>query len=337
MEPLPYDGDIRIIKYLSNDMTPEERSAFEIEIEKNTSLREALVFEKELLQLGQSAGEKVNNYYTNDEESRDEEVKTLIAEAGTTWENQLPAAPGKPVIVKRIPILKIPGVAAALGGIIILTALYLFTTKKDTSTVRDDKMTDTLTELNKSDSSFQKIAAPENIAKENQQEVKAADDKNKHHLLNNKRNKLFADNFKPDALPPDIPDLLQEPFAYYKSAQYDNAIAAFKNIDPGFSTRGDATDKKKALFYIDYYKSLSYLANNNASKAIPGLQKAIKESPDKSYTIKAKWYLALSNLKTDNFKTAIDILSQLAADDRAGEYKNKSVKVRDEMIKNELR
>jgi tetratricopeptide (TPR) repeat protein len=337
MGTLSYDEDIRIIKYLNNDMTGEERFAFETEVEKNESLREALAFEKELLQLGQSAREKVNNYYSNDAESRNEEIEGLIKQARKARENKISVAPGKPVIVKMIPVLKKTGVAAALGGIIILSALYLLNTKKAARVVSDNKTTDTLKELNRTDSSVQKIAGPENTAKKSQQEVKTIDDRNKYGINNEKRDKIFADNFKPDVLPPDIPDLLQEPFAYYESAQYSNAIAAFKNIDPDFSTRGNTTDRKTALFYTRYYTSLSYLASMNASRAIPGLQKAIKESPDTFFAIKTKWYLALANLKTNNFKTAIEILKQLAADNRAGEYRNKSVRLRDEMIKNELK
>lgn len=346
MEQMPDEEIIRIIRYLDNKMTPEEGLAFEAEVAEKPALRDALEFEKSLLQWGQGIGKKTKDFF-HATGSRDKQIADMIKSAEAAWEMENPDSIGlKDEMpddnstssidngqygthfnkVKRMGVWKKLAIAASVAGLIYLSyTLYLRNTGNTTQVISNNKKTDSTTKANTADSSSIKMPI-ENIAKNEE-------DKTEHNLNQKNGDALFAAHFKPDALPASKPAALEESFDYYEAAQYNDALNAFNSVDPNSTTRGDSADKKKIEFYISYYKSLSYLANNNASKAIAELQKAMKGSPDKSSTVKAQWYLALAYLKTGRYKVAEQLLNQLAENNRAGEYRHKAIALKEEMIK----
>ena len=85
---------------------------------------------------------------------------------------------------------------------------------------------------------------------------------------------LFANNFKPDAAPPDKEGPLENAFVYYENKQYEKASRDFEKADLGPVTRGDSEDNRKLMaFYIHYYKALSYMAANiNTTKSYCGTE-----------------------------------------------------------------
>jgi hypothetical protein len=152
--------------------------------------------------------------------------------------------------------------------------------------------------------------------------VKQAD--KKHEALKKEPGKaeqqqLYAQLFVPDALPEDREGPLEDAFAYYESKEYKEAAVAFEPADLNTETR--EPNEEHTTFYARYYKALSYMANNNADKAIPELEKAINESTDSLAGIKAQWYLSLAYLKAGNLKKTEALLREIIDNSYETAYK----------------
>lgn len=116
---------------------------------------------------------------------------------------------------------------------------------------------------------------------------------------------LFAENFEPyrNVIQPIVRggsdmSLLSDTFISYENKEYDKAIQ-------GFSELIETEDAPYASFYL----ANSYLASNNAEKAIPLLQQYIKNQD--SLKDKATWYLALAYIKSNQQEQAILILESI--------------------------
>lgn len=321
MKLLSNKEEADIVRYLDKEMTAEEQAEFKNALAENDALKQGVEIEKEIRFLGETAGKKIKTHYTNDEGSRDEEIAAMIKRAGERWELENPDAhQGHFATLKSLFSKKYIAIAATIIGIVILSTLYLFTNNENTQ-FATNKNPDSTKSLITQDSSFQKSS-------------QAAIAKKKMSISNDKKNALFAQYFKPDVTPPaDHLEAIQEPLAYYEAAQYSDAITAFENVDPDFLSRGNDVDKKLVQFYSWYYKSLSYLANHNTSKAIAGFHKTLGQSPDKYSTAKTNWYLALAHLKAGNVKKAENILTQLASNGQAGQYAKKAAMLKTAIIK----
>lgn len=321
------DRDYRILNYLTGGMTPNERYEFEAELEKDASLRNALSFEKKLMQWGKSAGEKITGHYSSQAAPIDSEIEAMIKKAREKSEKEYPIVPDRPAPSRPLKRISRWVVAAALAGIVLVSALYFFNTKNRVQVAGKQATAGTA----KKDSIQQKTKAEQRIAKENKPPEKTVKDKTGEGIAT-KRDKLFKANFTPDAVPLEVPDLLQEPMIYYGAAQYNDAISAFAKVDQHDLTRGAHTDKKLALFYTRYYTSLSYLAAGNALKAVSGFEHAIAQNPDQPLAVKAKWYLALAHLKIGHLKMSEKYLGELADDEQAGEYRTSAIKLKAEIM-----
>lgn len=350
MDDLSNDDKLQIFKYLDNGMEQEERTQFEARLKNNAALSEAFNFEKGLMHLGHSAGLKIKDYLNAEEESKDKNDIDLVKRARENWESEntyhlkdkpyvekpnsaLQGEPlrGDPVQMKRIAIRKIFAVAALVTA--ITASLYFLIEKSGSKISGNVQKADSSQKKHRIDTSIQNINTPESVPSDYQHKIKPAENSNIAEISKGKREALFAHNFKPDIVPADMPDVLQEPLAYYEATQYKDAVTAFENIDPDFLSRGSDVNKKRILFYTSYYKSLSFLASGHVSKAIPELEKAIRESPDTMQTTKAKWYLALANIKIGDLVVATNLLNQLANNNVDTYYRKMSLSLKDQMHK----
>lgn len=173
-------------------------------------------------------------------------------------------APGK---VKRMTLWMKLAVAAGIIGIVFLGVIR-YLEKADNSDVSiANQIADSSKKANIQDSSFLNNSIPlNNIAQKDE-------DKNQNkkgtQIIEVKPAILFADNFKPDAVPADKEGPLEDAFIYYENKNYQQAIAAIDGADLTIVTRDEESDQKLTAFYASYYKGLSYIAVKNIKKQYP--------------------------------------------------------------------
>lgn len=135
---------------------------------------------------------------------------------------------------------------------------------------------------------------------------------------------LFTANFKPDAAPAveDRPDALDIAFDSYEAGDYKTAANAFGERDQ--VSRGGDEDKKLIAFYRHYYQAQIYLAENNATRAIPALVTALGQRPEGHLKVKTQWYLALAYLKNGEPVRAKDLLEKVSRQTQDATLKRKA-------------
>jgi tetratricopeptide (TPR) repeat protein len=213
-------------------------------------------------------------------------------------------------------------VSIAASLIIMVTGYYtLFQNKPGSGSIADNKSRNEQGKLAGKKGDSTGIASNTGV----DSAVKGA--AKKHEALKKEPGKaeqqqLYAQLFVPDALPEDKEGPLEDAFAYYESKEYKEAAAAFEKADLNTATR--EPEEERTVFYAYYYKALSYMANNNAGKAIPELNKAMQVSTDNLSAIKTKWYLSLAYLQTGNLKKTASLLVEIAGNRYETAYKAKA-------------
>ncbi|PJE46331.1 MAG: hypothetical protein CUR34_10160 [Sediminibacterium sp.] len=96
-----------------------------------------------------------------------------------------------------------------------------------------------------------------------------------------------------------IDSLTQSAFAAYDREAFKEALEGFKILE-----------EQQKTAYTSLYIGICYLELKNSVAAIEILQKAI--SLNNTYSLTAKWYLALAYLQNDQPESAIEILKQYA-------------------------
>ncbi len=326
----------KIDEYLNGEMSHEEQLAFEAKVTANKELAAYLniyrSIEKEMHDyanidedeaLFRNSLEKLTPQYFNiPEDHAVTQTKNFFSQYPIS-----PTSRGKNAgASKKIKLWKTLAAAAAIIGIIILSVFFLLKNTNKNAVAVNNKKADTAKSIVKQDTApLQQNIPRGNRVEKDTAKTKEIENQNKLPLNGTNPNALYATNFKPDALPDEIPAALEKPLAYYETGDYTNAIKAFKNASPELAIRGEEADRKINKFYISYYTSLSYMANGSASKAIPELKNAIAGSPDSSYYIKALWYLSLAYLKTDNTTKAKELLQQIAINKTESKFNQMSL------------
>jgi TolA-binding protein len=120
-------------------------------------------------------------------------------------------------------------------------------------------------------------------------------------------NDLFTQYYQPYQLiieersvPIEEQSELKQALQSYKEKDFAKAAEAFENL----------AKAKPEVTAFPFYAGLSYLANNNAEKAIPLLENIV-DSNDLLFAQQARWYLALSYLQLDDTNKAVSILEQI--------------------------
>ena len=132
-------------------------------------------------------------------------------------------------------------------------------------------------------------------------------------------NDLFTQYYQPYQLiieersvPIEEQSKLKQALQSYKKKDFAKASEAFENL----------AKAKPEVTAFPFYAGLSYLANNNAEKAIPLLENIV-DSNDLLFAQQARWYLALSHLQVKNIDEAVAILEQI----KEGNYQYHQAKV----------
>lgn len=136
--------------------------------------------------------------------------------------------------------------------------------------------------------------------------------------------RLYAQNFAPDHVPDDQGGPLENAFFYYESAQYKNAITAIDNAKNATATRGNTAFTPLTEFYSSYYKALSMMSLGSMDGAIPLLQDCIQQGPTNALKANAQWYLSLAYLHEENATAATQALQSLITNPAATLYKKKA-------------
>jgi hypothetical protein len=155
-----------------------------------------------------------------------------------------------------------------------------------------------------------------------QQQQKAAQKKKDPILSKAEQQALYVQNWELDTVLPDIAGF-REAFEYYIHQEFNDFIAAVDNIGLEIETRGYREDREQALFYLHYFKGLSYMASGKAAEAVTELEKA--KTPDPFLEAKANWYLALACLQNGRIRQTEALLQQLAGNEQAGAYRQKAM------------
>ena len=158
--------------------------------------------------------------------------------------------------------------------------------------------------------------------------------------------RLVAKHFAPDNLPSKVPDFLEDPSTDYKENKYEKAIQGYKEViaeikdveNSDLVSRGNRSNIEQISFYAHYYLAQCYMsinntANNNLANAIQEFENAITKAPDEIWKSKAQWYQALAYLKTGQIQKAETLLERIRTNEQANEYKQKAIKLIEELKK----
>ena len=332
----------QVLKYIDGEMDAVQQQAFENLLLQNTELSDEVEFYKEVRLLSKSVEQKSSEMdllFSEQKKSNDEPVPQMISQARKKWESQHEAAlklnygitvtENKNIHEQKQNNYSVRMnawkwlAAAILGVACISVGWWYFKTAKDNTAVVVQNVGDSVIVNNKKTGSGSKtgsqIISDSSVLRKPVEETIT-------NAQGEKIERLFKDNFKPDAVPPDKEGPLENAFGYYENKQYEKASRDFETVDIGPVTRSIEEDNQKlTAFYVLYYKALSYMAADiNFSKAINELKKAIVISPDEAWKAKGQWYLALAYLKNGEAKTAQELLKQVAGNDEAKELKHKS-------------
>jgi hypothetical protein len=339
----------KVKDYFSVNMSPEERLQFEKEVESDEEL--ATLFD--LYQTIENGVDDIEEY-TEEEVALRNSLKKLHEQYVSNERHHeseafiesytSKAEDGK---VRSMKLWKNLAIAAVFISLIVLCAIWLvperkssqdIATKNETkkqpgSTIGEDT---SLSPVNRSDeyNTIQEKSKPQ----QNQDSIQSI----KPSIFNKeKREALYANNFKADKTPASIPYLLKEAIDLYNDQEYSDAIAAIDieaiqtsledHRSRGMQDEQQEKEEKLTLFYAYYYKAMSHMAENKAEKAIPVLRNALNRSPDPFWQGKTRWYLALANLKTGKVKEATALLKQVANTSQSREYRQKALKIIDEL------
>ena len=337
----------KIDEYLNGELSPDAKLLFQAEMAKDEELSSAVNIYQEIeAEMSKSKKHEEDEIALrktleglNVRYFKNENQKELLPE-----ENQSPDisksketlfieqakidAPDKDKgNVKRMNLWRV-GIAAAILGVVTLSVtLYLRNNNYPRISV-NKKITDSSKKENDKDTSISnKNLPPNNIAQEGEEQ----NETNKEKIVEINPAALYADNFKPDAVPADKEGPLETAFNNIENKKYSDAIAAIDNPDRDITTRGEESDQKLLIFYASYYKAICYMAIKNIQKAIPELKSAIAKSPDHLFQIKAQWYLSLAYIKTGDLKKAGELLSQITSNKQSSSYKIKAQKLIDDL------
>lgn len=408
MEQLSYDDEVLLFRYLDNDMTPEERTRFEVLLKKSKRLREELEFENRLHHLGKSVSGDIRKY-DNEKRIQDEDLNFIIerakencanAENGLNETGDVLLQGEEEQIeetgnnkryrteennVRRMFPYRWVAAAAVIVLVSFVTLRYFqnanheraiatntsgsnasseTANKNQDNNIKERGTLPTQPNPNTSKSSAQSnnsrsiamlpdskaVETPESPASFPRR-LKASpntalgkkhqDNTDNPEINSSVPERLVAKNFAPDNLPSKVPVFLEDPSAAYEENKYEKAIEGYKKViaeitdveNSELTSRGNRSAIELTSFYAHYYIAQCYMYINDTAKAIQEFENAITKAPDNAWKIKAQWYQALAYLKAGQTQKAETLLEEVAKNEQANEYKQKAVKLMEELKK----
>jgi hypothetical protein len=358
----------QIERYVGGEMEASEKEAFEATLLQDNELAEEVEAYKEIFALADSLEQKIGGIVQHSSEgpTSNKEILELLEKERKYWEEHHEpelkrmhglAGPGeinktgeerqgKVISINRKRWLA----AAILIGILgsgSLTWWYIQPESNKAATAIHSKKADSGNIVNnrngngQEDLARKKTESPPITNNTVDDSAAKMQESPKKDLDKAEQQQLYAQNFVKDAPPKQSAELLmlKNGFEHYEKGSYKQASTEYEKVQKDvedLTTRTtedeeDEADRKRILFYAHYYNALSYMANNNAAKAIPELNKAMHESADNLSKIKTKWYLSLAYLKTGNSKKTEALLREIADNRYEGVYKAKAATLLDEL------
>jgi tetratricopeptide (TPR) repeat protein len=308
--------------YINGGMSDEERSLFEEEMSVNEELSSYVSLYRNIEMVMRNK-EKNNEQ----EEALKESIKKLNAVYFNAPTESIPETKQtKTPIVQPIgtskKTWKTLAIAAVTIGIVLMgIPWYLKEDRKPNEQITANSSTDTTLNMVKRDTAALKKNIAPGITAQNETDTGGG---KKASITTQQQELLFADNFKPDAVPDDTEGPLDDGFTYYSDHKYAAAAYEFEHANKSEETRGLGADTVLTAFYASYYAGISYLTDNKINKAIPALNNALTKSISTLYAIKTQWYLALAYLKTGETDKATELLTKIASNTTETEYRSKA-------------
>ena len=299
----------KVKEYFNGEMNHDEKLLFEMELKKNKHL-------KELYDLYETIEQGLDQQNSLEEK----ELRITLAKLSGEYNglNYTPRdSPGSNTAVRdlndrqsiqrRTSILSSKGflAAAVLLGVIVTFSVWQYTRREETPVAMQPGISD------KNSIDPGQVSSGDQLPVDIKNDtVKQVDD------ISSKLNydDLFAKNFKPDQLPINYSELLDEALTLYKNGLYKNAIAALdpetikRNIEE-LRPRGEVTvemekEEKTTLFYAHYYRGISFMTDKRFERSLTDLKAALDLAPNQATEIKTRWYIALAHLKLGKIKEA---------------------------------
>ncbi len=363
----------QVLRYADGEMNATESKAFEAVLIHNTTIRDEVEFYKEIRTLIESVDEKIYNIHkdTGEKKTGTDKVLRMIKQARANWENShendLRQEHGMPLRevrnvhtedfkrplkeepkVKRMYLYQWLAAAVLMGFVCIgVTFQYLRNKNADQGLVYNKKEPNSKVAVeNKNTESQKENNIPDTTS--SQVNSSASDNASRNSTVpdrisieKSKREKLFVKNFEPDNLPAQIPAPLEDPSAFYSDRKPEKAIQEYKNLladikdakNSDLEARGEDKEVELIAFYAHYYLAQSYMSVNNMKNAMQELGNAISKAPDKIWKNKVQWYMALAFLKTGQIHMAETLLEKVAKNERPNNYKQRAIKLIDELKK----
>jgi len=355
-----------IERYVSGEMDSNEKEVFEAAQLQDNELAEEVEAYKEIVALADSVEHKIGKlvYPSVKEATSDKEVWKMLEKERKYWEEHLEPEEkrvygivgadessmrggelqGRTLRMNRMQLLAAAVLITLLsaGGLLWWyvqpennkAAVAIHIKKPDSSNLvnKNGNEQGNLISKGPDSSGIGNSTVVDSAAKKQSSSKKGLSD------AEQRQERLYAQNFVPDAAPQDR-TFLENAFEHYEKGSYKQASSEYEEAQKEVENltartpedEVDETDRKRILFYAHYYNALSCMANNNAAKAIPELQKAINESTDSLSGIKAQWYLSLAYLKTRNVKKTEELLGKIARSKYQTAYKAKATALLNEL------
>jgi tetratricopeptide (TPR) repeat protein len=352
----------KIDNYVNGTMSREEQLRFEAELAANEELASVFnlyqAIEEETLNnwnyseqdsLLKNALQKLNQKYFGTGKQRDTaQAGEIRAEQPLVMpRTERPTVPAPSGVFEtdkdysraiKMSGWKKPVIAAMLTGVVAMGSIWFLQKREAGSAVAvNNNKTDGQTNVGKPDADSSKKNVPiDNTIKSDKNKIpQQSDSRNtpaqvKLRRIDRERlDALYAAYSKPDALPDQKADALEEGDNSYEKGEFKEAIAGYESVitSTEIKVRGQEEKEKRTVFYAYYYRAQSYLAIDSAPKAIPDLNKAVKNTPDSHWKFKVQWYLALALLKTGKVEKAVAQLNQVTNNNTSGEYRQKATEL----------
>ncbi len=142
---------------------------------------------------------------------------------------------------------------------------------------------------------------------------------------------LYTKYFEKDTLPQKYPQFLLEAFSGYDLNDYIYLKKLdLVNIDASLNAK-EMLDKHLILSLGHYYKAIAFLMVNNEAEAIINLHWCINNPLNEHQLVKARWYLSLAYLKTNDPAKAIALLETVENSRPVFSYAAKAKNVLEEL------
>jgi tetratricopeptide (TPR) repeat protein len=348
----------KIDNYLSGEMTDQEKSVFESELQTNEELSSLfkmyMAIEKDMKQQfrdkdGQAAlkmtlGTLNERYFTGGSAERDtnNSVKTSSS-----------AVVSSPVTGRwvNIPPWRKLAAAAVIVAFVSVGMIWYLQSNRTSENGENTIAKNQTPGVKKNDITTGQPDAPDRSGQSENKSVvttetaekKVDERKGKNQAVAGSAGEKLIDPAKIESLLasydalPNLEENEDGPLGivvdHMNNEEYKEAITASEEVDATAASRGGQSGSGSVNFYRHYYKAICLFKLNSTNAAIQEMKKAVALSPNSKVRTEAEWYQALALIKGNRMKEAERLLDKLTAGKIESEYKEKATKLKKEIRK----